>query len=288
VNRCLPVSAGIGLAVLVLVTACGTATAPDQPPDTTPPATFEHVHGLAVNPADGVLFAATHFGVFRIVDGQATQVAQRWQDTMAFTVAGPDNFLASGHPDLRENLPSHLGLIESTDAAESWKGLSLSGDADFHALELAGKNIFGFDALSGLLMVTSDRQTWKDIAVTAVIDLAWLGKDADAVWATTSSGLTKYRTDGSESEMAGEPPVVLIDSPAPGQLVGVTATGDVYVTKDPERGIWRRTAQPTPGTPEAFEATTEGWYVATERGISRSIDQGATWNSYFAAETIPE
>jgi len=26
------------------------------------------------------------------------------------------NFLASGHPDRREDLPPHLGLIESTDA----------------------------------------------------------------------------------------------------------------------------------------------------------------------------
>ena len=30
-----------------------------------------HVHGLGVNPKDGALFAATHTGLFRIVEGQA-------------------------------------------------------------------------------------------------------------------------------------------------------------------------------------------------------------------------
>ncbi|MDQ3275042.1 MAG: exo-alpha-sialidase, partial [Actinomycetota bacterium] len=58
-----------------------------------------HVHGLGINPKDGALFVATHTGVFRIPEsGQAVRIADRWQDTMGFTVVGPDHFLASGHP----------------------------------------------------------------------------------------------------------------------------------------------------------------------------------------------
>jgi hypothetical protein len=65
-----------------------------------------HVHGLGVDAADGGVYAATHSGLFRLPDGSsgpAVRVADRWQDTMAFTVVGPNQFIASGHPDLRED-----------------------------------------------------------------------------------------------------------------------------------------------------------------------------------------
>jgi hypothetical protein len=94
-----------------------------------------------------VLYVAGHHGGFRVDGGAPVRVADRWQDTMAFTIAGPDTFLASGHPDLREGLPPHLGLIESTDAAETWKPLSLQGEADFHAIEIVGDRIYGYDEL---------------------------------------------------------------------------------------------------------------------------------------------
>ena len=61
---------------------------------------MEHVHGLRVDPADGTLYAATHFGLFRVPEnGEAERVADRHQDTTGFTVAGPRTFLGSGHPD---------------------------------------------------------------------------------------------------------------------------------------------------------------------------------------------
>lgn len=120
-----------------------------------------HVHGLGTDPADGTLYVATHFGVLRVSDdGSLNRVADRWQDTMAFMIAGPVHFLASGHPDLREDLPSHLGLIESHDTAESWSQLPLAGKADFHALDLTGARDYGYDALSGPLLTSTDRTRW--------------------------------------------------------------------------------------------------------------------------------
>jgi hypothetical protein len=60
-----------------------------------------HVHGLGVNPSDGSLYVATHTGTFRIPEeGQAERIGASYQDTMGFTVAGPDRFLGSGHPDV--------------------------------------------------------------------------------------------------------------------------------------------------------------------------------------------
>jgi hypothetical protein len=106
-----------------------------------------HVHGLGVNPADGALFIATHTGLYRVEPGErkAERVGGSYQDTMGFTIVGANRFLGSGHPDINEareeNLPSLLGLIESTDEGESWQPISLSGEADFHVLRFAGERV---------------------------------------------------------------------------------------------------------------------------------------------------
>ena len=54
-----------------------------------------HVHGLSRKPADGALLVATHTGLFRVAPGTASahRVADDHQDTMGFTVVGPDHFL---------------------------------------------------------------------------------------------------------------------------------------------------------------------------------------------------
>ena len=105
-----------------------------------------HVHGLGVNPADGALFVATHTGLFRAArdERHVRRVGGRYQDTMGLTIVGPDRFLGSGHPDLREKLPPFLGLIESRDAGQSWRAVSLLGKVDFHVLEARGTRIYGY------------------------------------------------------------------------------------------------------------------------------------------------
>lgn len=95
-----------------------TAGCSDQEPQHTQHQ-FGHVHGLGVNPADQTLYAATHTGVFAIENGSAHLIANRRQDTMGFTVVGPDQFLGSGHP-ASLNEPNPLGLIRSDDAAKTW------------------------------------------------------------------------------------------------------------------------------------------------------------------------
>jgi hypothetical protein len=57
-----------------------------------------HVHGLGVNPKDGALFVATHTGLFRAGEGtrRARRIADRFQDTMGFTVVGRIAFWVLG------------------------------------------------------------------------------------------------------------------------------------------------------------------------------------------------
>ena len=244
-----------------------------------------HVHGLGTDPADGALYIATHFGVFRTArDGSLHRVADRWQDTMAFTVVGPGHFLASGHPDLREDLPTHLGLIGSENAAESWSTLSLGGKADFHALDLTGDRIYGYDALTGRLLTTTDRTHWALVSRVPVVDLAADPTDQDRVLVSAvNSALTVYdRGRGGSAVLENAPPVVLLDWPTDDLLVGVTAGGQVYRGSDSGR-TWTRTTD-VPGAPEALDVTEQAWHIATARGIYRSEDSGRTWQTVIAAE----
>ena len=134
------------LAAALLLLGCGEAR---EEPTTAPTASDPgviHVHGLGRNPADGAVFIATHTGLFRMGSGDRSpqRVAGLYQDTMGFTVIGPDHFLGSGHPGSTENDPPFLGLIESRNAGNTWRPISLRGDADFHVLEAQGKTVYGF------------------------------------------------------------------------------------------------------------------------------------------------
>jgi photosystem II stability/assembly factor-like uncharacterized protein len=89
---------------------------------------------------------ATHTGLFRVdSDGSPpVRVADNYQDIMGFTVIGPDRFLGSGHPGSVADDPPFVGLIESRDAGQQWRPVSLRGDVDFHVLEARDRTVYGF------------------------------------------------------------------------------------------------------------------------------------------------
>lgn len=268
---------------VLLLAGCSSGTG-DSAESGSGPAELGHVHGLGTDPADGTLYAASHFGVFRLgEDGSAERVADRWQDTMAFTVVGPNRFLGSGHPDLEEDLPVHLGLIESTDAAESWSALSLQGEADFHALEAIPGQIVGYDSLTGQLLASPDGKNWRPVAKAALVDLAMDPSNSTKLLATTPQGaIVEYSTDGADSRpVEGTPPLVFLDWPEAGLLAGLAPDGGVYISADAAQ-TWRRVEGP-PGDPQALDVADGTWHVATSQGIFGSTDDGRTWEDLGAA-----
>jgi photosystem II stability/assembly factor-like uncharacterized protein len=271
---------GLAVATLLVLSGCGGQQEPAAAP--APEAALGHVHGLGTDPGSGTLYVASHLGVFAMPeDGSVSRVADRWQDTMAFTVIGPGHLLASGHPDLREDLPVQLGLLESRDGAETWRPVALSGKADFHALEASGNRLWGYDSVSGRLLTTTDRAQWTSVTVgKPFVDLAQ-GEDAESVLATTPEGqLLRFDVDG-RAEQLDAPPVVLVDRAEAGGLVGVTADGVLHVAGADGTG-WRRAGE-VPGSPHAFDASDAGWHVATADGVHRSEDEGRTWTRVIEA-----
>lgn len=271
----------LALAAVLLVAALASGGCAEDTPATAPPVDEDtsvgHVHGLGVDPADDSLYVATHFGLFHVDHtGRPSRVADRYQDTMAFTVVGPGHFLGSGHPDLREDLPAHLGLIESTDAGETWTPLALQGEADFHILEPAGDSLYAYDANSGRLLRSEDRESFDEVFQGPLISVAAVDESVPLIATNGNGQLVSIDAMTGETRELGGPRMMYLDTALDGTLAGVDPGGVVRVSTDAGR-TWREVGS-IDGRPAAFTISAQGWYVATETAVHRSTDDGDTWS----------
>ena len=266
------------LAAAALVAGCGEGEGGrERAPAPGPRAGPEHIHGLGVNPADGALLIATHTGLFRAARGErrARRVGDRHQDTMGFTVVGPDRFLGSGHPDLRDDLPPLLGLVRSTDGGRTWASVSLLGQADFHVLRAAGRRVYGFDASHGRLLVSADGgRTWRERRPPGpLVDLAIDPADSDHVVASGEAALFTSNDAGRTWRPLAERAGLLA---WPDALVLVDAEGHVHASSDGGRTF--REVGEAGGRPAALAHGGGEVYVALHDNVVRaSADGGRTW-----------
>lgn len=239
-----------------------------------------HVHGLATNPKDGALMVATHSGLFRLAAGERRleRVGDLRQDTMGFTVVGPDRFLGSGHPDARTGDPDHLGLIASDDGGRSWEARSLAGEADLHALAGNPNVLYAVDALSGRLLASGDegrRWTLREAPGT-VVSLVVDPVDETALVASTDDGLFTSADAGATWRRRKGVQPSLLAWPRGGDVLAVLGDGTVSASSDGGRS-WRRRGA-LQAEPTAFTAQGEALHLADAEGrIFRSGDGGRTW-----------
>lgn len=282
------VAAGLGGATVM---ALGMRSNADALPATALPPGDDpglmHVHGLGVNPADGLLYAATHFGLWRLPpEGEPERVGNAFHDLMGFTILGPDHFQASGHPILVEDLPPLLGLIETTDGGLTWRSVSQMGAADFHALEVAHDRVYAWNSTTRAFMVSDDGQDWDQRSMVSIVDIAVDPADPDVVLATVSESFDDVRltrsTDGGRSWTdADAPSVAQLSWEEAGRLWGVDIDGTVWRSSD-GGAQWERTGV-IAGRPEALLDHEGTLYVATTDGILQSGD-GRSWRDRYAFE----
>jgi hypothetical protein len=275
--------AAVAVAVVIVVVMSGGDDDP-RPDDLAGDPGVSHVHGLGVNPTDGSLIVATHYGSFRIAadSDEAERIGESFQDTMGFTVVGPDRFYGSGHPDvagMQAGQPGLLGLIESVDAGESWSNVSLSGRVDFHALAFAHDHVYGWDSGTQRFMVSADGREWEARSTLAMYGFAVDPDDADHIMAATPEGLVESNDGGRTwSDLAG-PALLTLSWDADAGLWGADSSGVVFQHED---GDWTQPGA-LPGSPQAFLATGDGLYAAAHdadgvTAIYQSTDGGVTWD----------
>lgn len=241
-----------------------------------------HLHGLGVDPGDGTVYAAGHLGVFRLTGGKAIRVADRYQDTMGFTVTGPRTFLASGHPAPTDRTATspHLGLIRSTDAAKTWTTVSAEGEADFHSLQQAGQVLYGFDSQTSQVWASGDGgRTWDRRTRLPVADLAAHASNPEEVWATTENGVV-ISGDGGRTfrPVSGAPDLAAIERPARDALVALGADGTALSSRD-GRSWTARGGLPKGAKPTVLTAASPTHLLAADAGdtVYESKDGGRSW-----------
>jgi photosystem II stability/assembly factor-like uncharacterized protein len=275
----------LALAVVILA-GCGRAEEEAPTTAVTDPG-LVHVHGIGRNPADGALMVATHAGLFRVVpeEGSPKRVAGLYQDTMGFTVVGPDHFLGSGHPG-RAGDPAFLGLIESRDAGRSWKPISLRGDVDFHVLEAQGETVYGFGSdwrsrEARFLRSTDSGRTWTRLDPPGML----MGLAIDPTDAARIVALGErdgyVSTDGGENWRPIDAPGGLVTWTSELGVVAVDADG-VVRQADAPTGDWEEVGK-LGGPPAALEGVGEELLAAThDPALLSSRDGGSTWSDLLA------
>jgi hypothetical protein len=239
-----------------------------------------HVHGLGVNPKDGTLYIATHTGLFRAPqrNGTATRVGDSQQDVMGFSVVGPDRFLGSGHPGPGQDAPPNLGLIRSVDAGRSWEPVSLLGEADFHVLRSEGNMVYGFNGLSGALMVSRNGGgDWDEHPPPgAMLDLAIHPDEPTRVVAATERGLSNSSDSGRDWRPLADGRIGYLARPEAERLYLIDGAGRVSISGDGGQN-WREMGS-IDAQPAAFAAGGDELYAALPDGtVKRSSDYGASW-----------
>jgi len=270
----------LGATVLV----AGACSSTDNEPTPADTQGLAHIHGLGVNPADGALYAGTHYGVYRLASERDPElVGGVVQDFMGFTVAGPNHFLGSGHPgeDDPAAAPS-LGLIESTNGGQSWTSVSLNGQVDFHALEYRHGLVYGLDSGSRTVMVSADKRTWDRRAALTAVDIAVSPRNPNEVLATTADGVMRSLDQAKTfTPVAAAPQLVFLSWPDQGPLIGVDPAGTVYASDD--SGTTWQARRALGERPQAVLAGGGGQvFVATATAIQRSTDNGTTFEVFHA------
>lgn len=239
-----------------------------------------HVHGIGVDPTDGTVYVAAHEGLFELDESSSSLklVAGRVQDFMGFTVVGPGEFLSSGHPGEGQDGPGVVGLIESNDNGDTWQTRSLSGEVDFHSIDVSGDTTYGLDAGNGTVMQTEDRREWTSVSLPVpVLDIA-VDPATETIVATSESGVIASEDGGmSYSDRADSPVLSYVDWASGGSLYGVDPSGQVYVSSD--LVTWQSGAA-LGGSPQAMTAVDDQeMYVALTDRVVVSRDGGATFTT---------
>jgi len=239
-----------------------------------------HLHGIARNPADGAVYIATHAGLVRQAGASGFErVADRFEDIMGFSIAGPDDFLASGHPDLRQaEAPNQRGLIRSTDGGATWESVSLSGEADLHAIVLAHDAIYVADSLSESVLVSDDGgRTWDRRGEVALAALAVDPGDPDRLIGADYDGGLVGSDDGGRtwSPISGPSTAAVVWHPSLG-LVAASVDGTVSTSEDGTS--WEAVSQ-LGGSGPVLGIDGDGVLAATDGGTVLRTQDGVVWDA---------
>jgi len=238
----------------------------------------EHVHGVAFNAADDKVYLATHDGLFRYDQSGPVRVGPVI-DLMGFTAAGPNHFYSSGHPGPGVKMANPVGLIESTDAGQTWSTLSREGQSDFHTLTASQAGVVGYDGTA--VLSTADGQSWTTLEPPVDTFALAVSPDGSTLLATSQAGPALSPDGGATWSVDPQAPLLQLAFFSDDRsVVGVAPDGSVFLSTD-GGATWDQRG--TVGhAPQAVTARAQPngeleILVVIESALLRSTDSGITF-----------
>ncbi len=154
-------------------------------------AELSHIHSVATDGKD--LYVASHHGLY-VLKENGWKLRGEDFDIMGLAFS-EGVFYASGHPGPLQNLPDPVGVLVSDNQGKTWRPLSLTGEVDFHLLEVSQENFIGAAANLGEILKSKDGgQTWQSTQVPVFSDMTLNPISKNQILLTTKSGL-QYSMD---------------------------------------------------------------------------------------------
>lgn len=154
-------------------------------------AELSHIHSVATDGKN--LYVASHHGLY-VLKKNGWKLRGEDFDIMGLAFS-EGVFYASGHPGPLQNLPDPVGVLVSHNQGNTWRPLSLTGEVDFHLLEVSQENFIGAAANLGEILKSKDGgQTWQSTQVPVFSDMTLNPILKNEILLATKSGL-RYSMD---------------------------------------------------------------------------------------------
>jgi hypothetical protein len=274
-------------------TPTATATTPTEAATPPPPNSGANafIGSIAVDPSDGTLFLGTGLGLFTVDGKRQKRVvgelstpdgSGELSSNLVVRFNGPDELLASGHPEGAGSLPENLGLIRSADGGKTWESISALGEADFHILQASGDHVVAVHVEDADVQVSTDggrtfeRRTPPAPPEDVVVD----PRDAARMVVTTAQG-TFTSADGGGSWRQRDPAAGgQLEWVAPDRLYRADAGG--VILRSPDGGESWEERGTVDLTVNELASDRDGTLYASVPGgeVRRSTDGGASWRPY--------
>lgn len=184
-------------------------------------------------------------------------------------------------------VPQNLGLIASEDGGRTWRSVSELGAADLHELALADGRIYGWDALSGALLTSTDNGrtfTRHPTPRSTVVDLAVDPRDPEHLLLATRDQLFRT-TDGGRTWRPLRDGETRLAWTAPDTVLRADPDGTVYAS-DADAQRWTRLGTVDGAPPYRFRTTSDPRHLflaLADGSIVETTDGGRTWKRRLQA-----
>ena len=183
--------------IVFLLSGCSQTVETAEPKVVQDLSNLAHIHSVATDGKD--IYAATHHGLY-VWQGNDWKLRGDDFDIMGLSFNN-GTFYASGHPGPLQNLPDPVGVLTSENGGTTWTPLGLTGEVDFHLLEVVNQNFIGVAASHSSVIRSNDGgQNWSNVATPNFTDLSINPQSANELALATSDGILLSKDFGDTYE----------------------------------------------------------------------------------------